>query len=81
MGWAPLEIPKNHHWGHPWGTKFPKKTVIGRVGVATIGAEQHTFRTTVPGLNGWGTIGKPEQTIIGTTHGEPNFGEINYGAG
>ena len=44
--------------------------------MATIGVEQHTFRITVPGLNGRGTIGKRSQTIIGTMHGEAIFRKI-----
>jgi hypothetical protein len=34
------------------------------------------------GLNGWDTIGEPEQTIIGKTHGEPNLPKnCNWGLG
>ena len=129
--WHPIGKPRaNHHWQHTWGTKFPKKTIIGRVGVATIGVEQHTFRDTVFGFewvghhwgtktnhhwqHTWGTkfpqklslrgvgkatigveqhmflnctgvcgwaspIGKPEQAIIGSTHGERNSEKIVVG--
>ena len=37
----------NHHWQHTWRTKFPKIKIHWEVGLATIGVEQHTFRTTV----------------------------------
>ena len=66
--------PKNnYHWGTHGGPKFFRKDIIGGVGVATIGVEQYTFRTTALGcVCGCGIIVKPPKTIIGNTHGDPN---------
>ena len=80
-GGAPLQNQENHHWHHTWGTKFPRKVIIGRVWVATIGVEQHTFRTTVPGLNGRVTIGKPKKPSLASCMGNQIFEKSNHGAG
>ena len=37
MGAAPLENPKNHHWQHTWGTKFPKNKINWGVGWGRLG--------------------------------------------
>ena len=59
---------RKHHWEHAWRTNF-EKLVIGEIGVATIGVEQHTFGASVLGcVCRCGTIGKPNDPIIGNTH-------------
>jgi hypothetical protein len=76
MGAAPLDNQKNHHWQHTWGTKFPKNKIHWGVGWRRLGLSNTLFVLLCSGLNGCGTIGKPEQTIIGNTHGEPNFRKL-----
>jgi hypothetical protein len=55
-----------------WPRNF-KKSYHWRVGLATLGIEQHTFRTTVMGcVVGCDPIGNFQKTIIGDTHWRPN---------
>jgi hypothetical protein len=66
--WHHWKTEGKHHWEHAWRTNF-EKLVIGEIGVATIGVEQHTFGASVLGcVCRCGTIGKPNDPIIGNTH-------------
>ena len=67
------ETRTSRHWQHTWGDQVSKKTIIGRVGAATMGVEQHTFRTTVFGFEWVGTIGKQEQPSLATHMGGTKF--------
>ena len=60
------------HMGDP----ISKKNNYWGVGAARIWVEQHTFRTTVFGFQWAGHHWKTKKTIIGNTHGEPNFRKI-----
>ena len=77
MGTAPVENQNKPSLAPCMEKQIPETIIIGRVGVATIGVEQHTFRTTVFGFewvrHHWKT---KKTTIIGNTHGEPNFRKI-----
>jgi hypothetical protein len=66
----------NHHWQHTWGTEFPKIKLHWGVGWRRLGLSNTLFVLLCSGLNGCGTIGKPQKTIIGNTYGEPNFRKL-----
>ena len=76
MGAAPLENPNKPSLATFMANQISEKVIIGRVWAATTGAEQHPLRTTVFGFNGCGTIGNTKKTVIGNTHGEPNYRKI-----
>ena len=75
FGDVAIEKPnRTYIGGTQGGASVFKKDIFGGGGVATIGVEQYTFRTTALGcVCGCGTIVKPQKTIIGYTHGDPNF--------
>ena len=50
MGTAPVENQNKPSLAPCMEKQIPETIIIGRVGVATIGVEQHTFRTTVFGF-------------------------------
>ena len=54
-------------------TPMSEKVIIGKVGVATLGLSNTLFVLLHSCVCGCGTIAKPKKTIIGYTHGDPNF--------